>query len=118
EINASMSGPFNPIYFLNHINSKFPQTIKATKRATPASLIPYHTDVEDADKRYFIGFKDNTKAGNHVTQKNLEKTQKLMGKQAYKMCFDRNLSTCWGSDPRQDNFESWKKMILNGEVQP
>lgn len=111
EINAAMNGPFKPHYFLNHINSRIPQTIKATNHATPASLARYHSSVEESEKYYFIGFKDNTKSGNHVTPQNLEKTLALMGEQAYKLCFQHNLSTCWSADPNCDNFSKWRTLI-------
>lgn len=117
KINSSNSGPYNPKFFFEYINSKFPQTIKATKRAHPASIARYYSNVEEADKLYFIGFKDNTKAGNHVTIQNLEKTLKLMGEEAYKFCSEHNLSTCWSADPNCDNFDKWKTLMNQAGTQ-
>ena len=55
--------------------------------------------VEEADKTYFVGWRDNQRWGQNVTPANLRKTAKLIGVECARMCQERNISTCWSDHP-------------------
>lgn len=100
---------YKPADFWNAFNSKIPKHVCKTKPAVPSSIAYYRKDVEESNKIYFCGFKDNNKLGQRV--RNLEKTRKLMGEKAYQRCKKENLSTRWTDKPSKDLFENWEKLL-------
>jgi len=91
------SGPrFTPSAFLAHVN----EAMKGVRfrRAAPRDLAPYRRNVEESEKIWFCGWRDNTTSGKHVTEENLEKTRKWLGEKAYVRCKERNISSCWTDD--------------------
>lgn len=108
--NTQNKGQFSTIQFFNYVNDTFPQDFKqkCTKPARPQTIAQYHSDIEESDRIYFIGFRDNNKRNSRV--RNLDKTLRLMGKEAHDRCKRENLSTCWGDNPNIDNFDNWRSM--------
>jgi hypothetical protein len=101
---------YSPLDFLQAVNKQIPQTLKETRPVTPRNIAHYHRNVEDADKLYFCGFLDNSKARNKVTNENLIKTRLLMGEEAYQRCKRENLSTKWTDAIGKDKYRQWRKL--------
>ncbi|WP_195571769.1 DUF6037 family protein [Paenibacillus sp. 1001270B_150601_E10] len=99
---------FKPAYFFAEFNKNIP--VKADKKNTPKphEIAVYRTDVEEADKIYFMGWLDNTINGNKVTLKNLEKTRLLLGDDAYIRCKAKNVSSRW-----TDEIKKAQEVILD-----
>lgn len=77
---------------------------RVPRRATPAGVphphevAVYRRDVEEADKIYFCGWRNNEVRGENVTKKNLDKTLMLLGRAAFDRCRRHNTSSCWTDD--------------------
>lgn len=57
-----------------------------------------NTENDDGPKPYFLKWKHNKK--NHVTEENLDKTERYMGRQMKEYCERNNVSSCWSKDPK------------------
>ena len=55
----------------------------------------------DDEKRYFCGWKNHKI--NHVTEENLDKTERYMGMKMREHCEENNISSCWCDVPRINN---------------
>lgn len=89
---------FKPSIFFEHLNNQIPKLALSTNVPKPSQIALYRNDVEEADKIYFVKWRDNNKAGNRVSQENLEKTRKLLSYDAYLMCKTKNISSCWSAN--------------------
>jgi Family of unknown function (DUF6037) len=58
-------------------------------------VVRWYPDIEDAHKRFFCGWLDNSKQGNQVSVTNLDKTRRLLGQRAHDFAQRRNQSTRW-----------------------
>ena len=56
---------------------------------------------DDGPKPYFFKWQHNKE--NHVTEENLEKTERYMGMEMKKYCVKNNVSSCWRSVPKVSN---------------
>lgn len=92
--------PFSVKVFLERFNESIPSEI-GPGTIRPEQIAVYRRDVEEAEKIYFFQWRDNTVLGKHVTPENLEKTKRLLGKQAYEACRRRNISSCWTDDHKK-----------------
>jgi hypothetical protein len=97
--------PFRVSSFLEHFSDNVPHLLRTKTKAKPQDVARHRRDVEDSDKVYFCGWRDNTKRSEHVTPKNLQKTQELLGEAVYLSCKARNISTCW-TDRESDAIEA------------
>ncbi|WP_045858732.1 DUF6037 family protein [Teredinibacter purpureus] len=87
--------PFSTWNFFKEFNSKIPLTANTSNPVKPQDIAPYQSVAEEADKIYFVGWRDNSKWGTQVQDSNLEKTRKLLGEKAYLRCKQKNISSCW-----------------------
>lgn len=87
--------PFKPFDFFKEFNKSIPSQAVPSQKAEPHDIATYRSDVEEADKVYFLKWRDNTKRGENVQMENLEKTRKLLGEKAYARCKQKNISSCW-----------------------
>lgn len=94
--------PFKPSAFFDEFNRTVPSSISAGNTPKPSEIAAYRNNVEEADKIYFVSWRDNTKAGHQVSPENLEKTRKLLSHQAYIMCKDKNISSCWSAKQQDE----------------
>lgn len=90
------ANPFTPSVFLQRVNMAIVGV--AFRKTTPRDLSRYRRDVEEADKIWFCGWRDNTSEGKHVTSMNLIKTRRWLGEQAYLRCKEKNISSRWTDD--------------------
>lgn len=101
------NNPFSPKVFFEKFNDFIPQRADIANKAEPHEVGKYYSYAEEDDKIYFLKWKDNNKRGEKVQLKNLEKTKKLLGKRAYVICKEKNISSCW-----TDKKELAKKILL------
>jgi hypothetical protein len=98
------TNPFRISTFLEDFSTAVPSLLGTKSKAKPQDVARHRRHVEDSDKIYFCGWRDNTKRSEHVTPKNLQKTRELLGEAAYSSCKARNISTCW-TDHEDDEVE-------------
>jgi hypothetical protein len=89
------ANPFSIKRFLEDFSDRVPHLLMTKREAKPHEIARHRRDVEDSEKIYFCGWRDNTKRAEQVSQRNLRKTQRLLGEAAYQSCLKRNISTCW-----------------------
>lgn len=92
--------PFRTGKFFAEFNEKIPATATDRARVLPHQIASYRRDVEEADKKYFCGWRNNKLENKKVTLKNLEKTRALIDEKTYVFCKDHNISTRWTDEPR------------------
>lgn len=96
--------PFSISSFLQDFSAAVPNLLSTKSKAKPQDVARHRRDVEDSDRIYFCGWRDNTKRSENVTPKNLQKTREYLGEAAYLSCKARNISTCW-TDREHDEVE-------------
>jgi hypothetical protein len=103
---------FSTSAFLQQIDAALPTTAHAHQRATPADLVYFQRNVEEAHKIYLCGWWDNALHGEHVRPKNLAKTRAWIDEATYLWCKKYDISTCWTDDPSKAlstiNRPAWK----------
>jgi hypothetical protein len=92
---AGNNNRFDPAAFFAEFNRHIPSLAIPDQVPTPDDVVRYYPDIEHADKRFFCGWLDNNKQGNHVSPENLAKTRRLMGQRAHDFAQRRNQSTRW-----------------------
>jgi len=94
-------GPFKPSDFLFNVLTQAPKVLSTAHEPRPSQVhrLRVGSTVEEADKTFFIGWRNNQRWGQHVTAANLRKTAKLIGADCANMCELRNISTCWSDKP-------------------
>ncbi|MFA6413820.1 MAG: DUF6037 family protein [Syntrophales bacterium] len=90
---------FSPKDFFEQFDRYVPIRADKSAEAKPHETAKYYPDLEDANKIYFIGWRDNKIRGEKVTAANLLKTRKLLNVKVYEMSFLKNVSSCWTDDP-------------------
>lgn len=91
---------FRPLFFFEDFNKSIPYSAHPRNVPQPHEVAIYRRDVEEAHKIYFCGWRDNTLNDKHVTEKNLEKTKKLLGYETYLVCRSKNISSLWTDNER------------------
>lgn len=81
--------------FFEDFNKQIPAIANFKNVPKPHEIALYSRDVEESHKIYFMGWLDNTIRGDSVTEKNLEKTERLLGYKTYLTCKSKNLSSRW-----------------------
>lgn len=92
DLEYDPDNPFKPSNFFKEFNKFIPQSAVITQKAEPHDVGNYRTDVEEAEKIYFLKWRDNTKRGQNVQWRNLQKTRKLLGETAYIRCKQKKLA--------------------------
>lgn len=93
--------PFSPTAFFEEFNNKIPSLANKNQTIKPDEMAAYVRDIEDADKIYFWGWRNNHKRGENVTPENLEKTERLLSYHARIFCEQYNISSCWTDRKRE-----------------
>jgi hypothetical protein len=85
--------PFVPAQFLREIDQAIPGHYR---QPTPTTIIQtYRHHIEQGDRPYFIGWRDNDTRGEQVSGENLAKTERCFGPVVRKLCERTNQSSCW-----------------------
>jgi len=102
KITSSSKNPFTPKSFLIDFNKHIPKTANVNNIPKPQEILRYRNNIEEAHKIYFWQWRNNTIRGQQVSVENLNKTKQLLGYQAYEICRNRNISSCWTDDSTQE----------------
>lgn len=86
---------FDPVAFFTEFNHRIPVQTAPDQAPSVDDVVRYYPDIEDAYKRFFCGWLDNSKQGNKVSVLNLAKTRRLLGQRAHDFAQKRNQSTRW-----------------------
>lgn len=81
--------------FFEDFNKQIPTFANIKNIPKPHEIALYRRDVEESHKIYFMGWWDNTIRAEFVTEKNLEKTKRLLDYKTYLLCKSKNLSSRW-----------------------
>jgi Family of unknown function (DUF6037) len=92
------NNPFSPKVFFDQFNQNVPHTASIHAKAEPHEIAQYRNVVEEEDKIYFLGWRNNDLRGERVSENNLTKTKDLLGQKAYNRCNSKNISSCWTDD--------------------
>lgn len=99
EIKYNPDNKFSTIEFLNNINDILPTvTLNHPHYTDILKTVSQIREVEDADKIYFMGWK-NLHSGQNVSPKNAEKTLAVFGEKIAKLSTTSKISSCWTDKP-------------------
>lgn len=101
-LSPNSENPFGSRGFFEEINNRIPETTNPGNKPKPRDVIFFRRDVEEADKIYFCGWKDNDIRGEKLSDKNLHKTRQLLDEEAYIMCKTYNISSRWTDEPNKE----------------
>lgn len=85
------------VFSIHSFASKIP-TKSTGRKIQPHEIAIYkRSQISDSTSIYFKGWRHHETDGCVV--RNLEKTKKLLGDEAYRFCKEHNISSCWGKNP-------------------
>ena len=102
NLNHNASNPFKPKYFFQKFNERIPNSASIKNRPRGSEVAYYKRDLEEADRIYFCGWRDNTIQNENVSEDNLNKTRTLLGEKAYLRCKEKNISSRWTDNPNRE----------------
>jgi hypothetical protein len=101
QLNFDQNNHFKPTDFFADLNRNIPQSVDlATGHVQPHHVLAYRKDVDEADKKFFCGWKDNTLTDEQVSEPNLKKTLEAFKQRIYEFCRRQNISSRWTADQR------------------
>lgn len=86
NLNYDPENPFNTSYFFQEFNKKIPQKVKSNNVPKPHEIDQFRRDIEENERIYFLGWRDNKIRNQDVSPENLMKTKLLLGMKAYERC--------------------------------
>ncbi len=98
NLNSNPGSPFKPNYFFEEFNKNIPQNVVLNNIPKSHEVGQFRREVEENDKIYFLGWKDNKLKNEKVSPENLKKTRLLLGNEAYERCDQKNISSRWTND--------------------
>lgn len=100
QLRRNPANPFRTTDFFEEFNRAIP--LYADKRHVPPphKIAVYKRHVEEADKIYFCGWRDNSQRQENATESNLQKTRELLGYSIYEFCKRKNISSRWTDNPQ------------------
>ena len=109
EIKSVKGEKFRPKDLFNTLNIKLLK-LELSNLFQPKlyEIARFHNDVEESEKIYFKGLLNNNLHGNSVTDRNFEKTIKLIGRAIAIDLKEKNISTCWTNKANKKDIEDVK----------
>ena len=98
HLGAGTNIRLDPKVFFAEFNARIPSQARPEDRPSTVDIARYYPIKEEADKLYFCGWTDHGDSGRRVTEHNLEKTLRLMGRPERDFSLRRNQSTRWTDD--------------------
>ena len=96
---------FKPIDLFEALNNKIPKKFqKKPNYSEVVSVASKRRRVEEADKIYFCGWRNNP-TGYNVSEMNIEKTRIAFGDKIAAMCKLKNVSSCWTNISSDENLK-------------
>ena len=93
---------FRPKDFFEDLNRAIPREVSRSSEVKPQDVARYFRNVKEADKIYFAGWRSHQDPEvRDVTERNLEKTRRLLGEDAYRRCLKYRISSAWTADRRK-----------------
>jgi hypothetical protein len=81
--------------FLEDFSEQVPHLVTKKSAVKPHEVARHRRDVEESERIYFFGWRDNNKRGEQGSEGNLHKTRRLLGESMYLHCKKHNISSCW-----------------------
>ena len=95
EIKYNPNHTFKPVDLFEALNNKIPKKFQRKPNCSEVvSVASKRRRVEEADKIYFCGWRNNS-TGYNVSEMNIEKTRIAFGDKIAAMCKLKNVSSCW-----------------------
>lgn len=91
---------FSTNEFFSKVNSKIPHTAVKGTKLYPFEIADYQDYPNVSEGKYFKNWINHDGIKSNVRPKNLIKTRKLIGKEAYEMCKKKNVSSSWSDDEK------------------
>lgn len=103
DLKHDPKNPFRPADFFKDLNHVVPSEASRNNEVEPEEVARYcRSSVEEPDKIYFLGWREHLDPEvRDVTERNLEKTRRLLGEDAYLRCRKYHISTAWTDDPKK-----------------
>ena len=101
---------FRPKDFFEDLNRAIPRELSLSNEVKPQDVARYFRDIEEADKIYFLCWRPHHDPRRKVTERNLEKTRRLLGEDAYRRCRKHRISSAWTADRRRAS-DDWKRPV-------
>lgn len=102
---------FRPKDFFEDLNRAIPREASLSSEVKPQDVARCFRNIEEADKIYFAGWRPhNDSRVRDVTERNLEKTRRLLGEDAYRRCLKHRISSAWTADRRRAS-DDWKHLV-------
>jgi len=92
------ANPFSVKAFFDAFSHRIPSSVPTDYKVASSDVSRFRRDVEEIDKKYFLGWLDHSVTGKNVTVLNLLKTRELLGRKFFEYCQERNVSTRWTDD--------------------
>ena len=110
NLDSSHGGKFSTAAFFKSLNSHIPASYSDTSNELrPEHRAVYERDVDEAEKVFFMGWQHNGDLGiRKPTQRNLDKTLRLLGPAALERSKRENLSSRW------TDMEKWAIRVSYG----
>lgn len=89
---------FRSNVFFEEFSQIIPTVANIANTPTITEIAILSRDVEEADKTHFCGWRPHDGVTSNVRQENLQKTLRLCGSAAYKVCKEHNISSRWTDD--------------------
>lgn len=94
------SNPFSPRVFFEAFDEATPLQVSLTIAPTLYDVAALSRDIDAAHKVYFIGWAAHDGIASRPTERNLEKTRRICGENAHRVCRTNNISSRWTDNPR------------------
>ncbi len=91
--------PFKMSDFFKSFCTNIPEYKPNNPKVRPQDVAVYRRNVDEANKIYFYGWKENNLTNEEVSDENLEKTKLLIGVDTYYICKRKNISSRWTDNP-------------------
>ena len=85
--------------FLKYFASHIPQRYSGRKLEPDEIAIYMRKEIDEGDRIYFKGWQIHVTDGRQV--RNLLKTKRILGDEAYEYCKKFNISSCWSADVKE-----------------
>jgi len=93
--------------FFNKFYLEIPKYNKRNSNVKPSDIAPYKKDIiDESEKIYFLGWRDNDLTNEKVSDRNIEKTRLLIGNYEAELCKRKNISSRWTNDRRKERIIS------------
>lgn len=96
------NNPFKVSDFFKEFSTHIPKSANRVSVVKPRDIAVYRADLEEANKVYFYGWKDNTITNENVRPENLEKTRVLISAKMYEICKRKNISSKWTANKNKE----------------